>query len=57
MRLGIGDNFHKGKQVDYVLSRFDQDELNDLPFVLDRACEAILSIGTIGIERTMNTYN
>lgn len=57
MRLGIGDNFHKGKQVDYVLSRFDQDELNELPFVLDRACEAILSFGTIGIERTMNTYN
>jgi PTH1 family peptidyl-tRNA hydrolase len=57
MRLGIGDNFHKGKQVDYVLSRFDKDELNELPIVLDKACEAILSFGTIGIERTMNIYN
>ena len=57
MRLGIGDDFHKGQQVDYVLSRFNQEELNELPFVLDKACEAILSFGTIGIERTMNTFN
>jgi PTH1 family peptidyl-tRNA hydrolase len=57
MRLGIGDNFYKGKQVDYVLSRFDKDEMEELPFVLDGACEAILSFGTIGIERTMNNFN
>jgi len=57
MRLGIGDHYHKGQQVDYVLSRFDQDEMKELPFVLDRACEAILSFGTIGIERTMNSFN
>jgi len=57
LRLGIGDNFYKGKQVDFVLSRFNKDELEELPFVLDRASKAILSFGTIGIERTMNTYN
>jgi PTH1 family peptidyl-tRNA hydrolase len=57
LRLGIGDDFHKGKQVDYVLSRFNQEELNELTGVLDKACEAILSFGIIGIERTMNTFN
>jgi PTH1 family peptidyl-tRNA hydrolase len=57
LRLGIGDRFHKGQQVDYVLSRFDQEEIKELPFVLDRASEAILSYGTMGIERTMNTFN
>jgi len=57
MRIGIGDDFNKGRQVDYVLSRFDKDEIEELPFILDKACEAILSFGTVGIERTMNFYN
>lgn len=57
IRIGIGDDFYKGKQVDYVLSRFKQEEIEELTFVLDKACEAILSFGTIGIERTMNSFN
>jgi PTH1 family peptidyl-tRNA hydrolase len=57
IRIGIGDDFYKGKQVDYVLSRFNREEIEELPFVLDKACDAILSFGTIGIERTMNFFN
>ena len=57
IRIGIGDDFYKGKQVDYVLSRFNQEEMEELPFVMDKACDAILSFGTIGIERTMNFFN
>lgn len=57
MRIGIGDNYFQGKQVDYVLSRFDSKEIDDLPSVLDDACAAIISFGTIGIERTMNSFN
>ena len=57
IRLGIGDNYHRGKQVDYVLSRFDANELVELPMVLGKACDAIISFGTLGIERTMNTFN
>ena len=57
VRIGIGDNFYKGKQVDYVLSRFDADELEQLPFVLDKACDVVISYGTLGIERAMNTFN
>jgi PTH1 family peptidyl-tRNA hydrolase len=57
IRVGIGDNFYKGKQVDYVLSRFNQEEIEELPFVLDKTCDAILSFGAIGIERTMNFFN
>jgi PTH1 family peptidyl-tRNA hydrolase len=57
MRLGIGDNYHKGEQVEYVLSRFDAKEFEELPGILEKACDAILSFGTIGIERTMNIYN
>lgn len=57
LKCGIGDNFHKGQQVDYVLSRFSHEEFKHLPDMMDRACEMILSFGAIGIERTMNFYN
>ncbi len=57
LRFGIGDNFSKGQQVDYVLSNFTRKELDELPFIMDKSIEAILSFCTIGIERTMNTYN
>lgn len=57
LRIGIGDNFMKGQQIDYVLSRFDTEEFDQLPEILDRASKAILSFATIGLERTMNIYN
>jgi PTH1 family peptidyl-tRNA hydrolase len=57
LRIGIGDNFAKGKQVDYVLSRFAGGELEELPFIFNSTSEAILSFSTIGLERTMNFYN
>jgi PTH1 family peptidyl-tRNA hydrolase len=57
LRFGIGDNFYKGNQVEYVLSRFSEDEFKLLPAIIDRACDMILSFGTIGIDRTMNQYN
>ncbi len=57
LRIGIGDNFARGKQVDYVLSRFSNSELDELPFIFNKSSEAILSFTTIGLERTMNFYN
>ncbi len=57
MRFGIGGEFHKGRQVEYVLSRFTDDEFKALPAQIEKACEIILSFISIGIERTMNTYN
>lgn len=57
LRFGVGDDFYKGNQVDYVLSPFSQKELDELVLNMDRAIEAILSFCTIGMERTMNQYN
>lgn len=57
LRFGVGSNFSKGRQVDYVLSNFDKDEMAELPIHIDKACEMILSFCSIGIERTMNLYN
>lgn len=57
LRFGVGDDFHKGQQVDYVLSSFKKDELNDLVHHMDLSIDAIFSFCTIGIARTMNQFN
>ena len=57
LRFGIGDNFPRGKQVDYVLGEWNTDEQAALPERLDKMIEAIKSFGTIGLERTMNYFN
>ena len=57
LRFGIGDNFSKGNQVDFVLSTFTQEEMNELPDKMNKAVEMILSFCTTGIARTMSQYN
>lgn len=57
VRVGIGSNYNKGQQVDYVLSNFTQQEFDELPAIMDRVIEMIQSFVTIGIERTMNFHN
>jgi PTH1 family peptidyl-tRNA hydrolase len=57
LRFGIGNNYMKGQQVDFVLSRFTEEEFTALPAFMDKAIEIITSFGTIGAERTMSTFN
>ena len=57
LRVGVGDNYSKGRQVDYVLSNFSKEEFKQLPEVFARANEMILSFCTAGLERTMSQYN
>ena len=57
LRFGVGSEFGRGKQVDYVLSPFSADEQIDLPTHLEKAAEMALAFGSIGLERTMNFYN
>lgn len=57
LRFGIGDNFHKGFQVDYVLSDWAREEEKELPEKMDVCIEIIQSFGTIGVEQTMNLFN
>jgi PTH1 family peptidyl-tRNA hydrolase len=56
-RFGISDEFKKGKQVDYVLGEWDEDEKTKLPERLELASEIIKSFGTAGLENTMTTFN
>ena len=57
LRIGIGNDFSRGRQVDFVLGQFPEDELIQLPDFLDRAGEAAVSFGTMGIQYAMNNYN
>ena len=57
MRLGIGSNFSKGKQVNFVLGKWSEDEKAELHHIVERAAEAVKSFATIGLERTMNFYS
>lgn len=57
LRLGIGDAFAKGHQVDYVLGRWKESETKELPFIEDRAIEAIKAFVCLGPDRAMNIAN
>jgi peptidyl-tRNA hydrolase, PTH1 family len=57
LRFGIGDNFNKGQQVDFVLSNFSKTEMEQLPGWINAANEMILSFCAIGADRTMNLFN
>jgi PTH1 family peptidyl-tRNA hydrolase len=57
LKFGVGDDFSRGRQVDYVLSNFNTDEMSQLPERMDKANDMILSFCSIGIERTMNFFN
>jgi peptidyl-tRNA hydrolase, PTH1 family len=57
LRFGIGDNFPKGRQVDYVLGGFDPEEQKDLPALIDRSIEFLESFVTVGTELTMTRLN
>lgn len=57
LRFGIGNNFPKGKQVDFVLGKWSAQEL---PIVKDKILQSldiIESFATQGLARTMNTFN
>lgn len=57
LRFGIGHDYPRGKQIEYVLAQFPEGELADMPRLLERTDEMIASFCLIGVERTMNSFN
>lgn len=57
LRFGIGDDFPKGKQADYVLSPFASNEQSELELTIPRAADMVLSFASIGIAQTMTNFN
>ncbi|MCH7525280.1 MAG: aminoacyl-tRNA hydrolase [Bacteroidetes bacterium] len=56
-RFGISDSFGIGRQTDYVLDEWSEEELQKLPERLDKSVALIKSFGLAGINNTMNTFN
>src|SRR5690606_16865580 len=57
LRFGIGDDFPKGRQVDYVLGRWSQKEITELPLFMDKAIQMIEGVSTNGPHMTMAPCN
>ncbi|MCM1348582.1 MAG: aminoacyl-tRNA hydrolase [Firmicutes bacterium] len=57
LRFGIGNDFPRGCQIDYVLGHFTLDQRQQLPARVDVAVDAIKDFCLAGIQRAMNTYN
>lgn len=57
LRFGIGNDFPRGCQIDYVLGAFTLDQRQQLPVRIDVAVEAICAFCLAGIQNAMNTYN
>jgi PTH1 family peptidyl-tRNA hydrolase len=57
LRFGIGNNFSRGRQVDFVLDRWSEEESKLLPERLGKMIGAVKNFATIGMERTMNFFN
>ena len=57
LRFGVGDDFGKGRQIDYVLGNFQGEQFEQLPEHLDRVSEMIVSFCLQGLDKTMNTFN
>ncbi len=56
-RFGIGNEYEKGRQVDFVLGKWSEEEQKELGERLEKASEAIASFGLQGLAKTMNFFN
>ncbi|MFR9620072.1 MAG: aminoacyl-tRNA hydrolase [Rikenellaceae bacterium] len=57
IRFGVGGDFARGHQVEYVLGEWSDEEREALPERLKVFGDAILSFATAGVQLTMNTFN
>lgn len=57
LRFGIGSDFPKGRQSDYVLGKWSSEEAAHLPEKIIMASDIVKSFSTIGIQPTMNLFN
>lgn len=57
LRFGVGSDFHKGQQVDYVLGEWSAEERETLSERIVIATEFLKSFATIGLQLTMTNWN
>ena len=57
LRFGVGNNFPKGMQVEYVLSKWFKEEIPVVKIKIEKCIEVIENFAAIGIDKTMNLIN
>lgn len=57
LRFGIGSDYHKGQQVDFVLGKWTSEEQVNMGPLKEKARKAILAYATIGASRAMSEFN
>ncbi|WP_306012912.1 MULTISPECIES: aminoacyl-tRNA hydrolase [unclassified Allomuricauda] len=56
-RFGVGSDFGKGQQVDYVLGKWDNDQQKSMPERLEKSADLVRSFVFAGAKNTMNQFN
>ena len=57
IRMGIGNDFHAGEQIDFVLGDLSQDQKEQLPALCSKVIEGVKAFATVGPDRAMNSFN
>lgn len=57
LRMGIGSDFQRGQQVDWVLGKYTDEDMRTLQPSIDEAVEIIRSFVFAGLDITMNQFN
>jgi peptidyl-tRNA hydrolase, PTH1 family len=57
LRFGIGNEFKKGQQIDYVLGVWTPEESEKLPELIEKSIEAVKAFCFLGIQLTMTNFN
>ena len=57
IRVGIGNDFSRGGQIDFVLGELSDDQQKEMPEICERVISGIKAFATVGPDRAMNTVN
>ena len=57
LKFGVGNDFPRGRQADYVLSDWSSEEEETLKPRMEQAVKMVFAFGTIGLARTMSDFN
>jgi len=57
LRFGIGNEFNRGQQIDYVLGEWNNEEIEQLPERISLCQSAVMTFPLSGINEVMNQFN
>ncbi len=57
LRVGIGNDYRQGEQIDFVLGAMPPEEMEQVPDIARRAIEGVILYAASGVEKAMNVVN